>query len=34
MAGRKQPRSLDAVLADMEEAAGAGLELLGRGKAA
>jgi len=34
MAGRKQPRSLDAVLADMEEAGGAGLELVGRGKAA
>lgn len=34
MAGRKKPRSLDAVLADMEEAAGAGLELVGRGKAA
>ena len=32
MAGRKKPRPLDAVLADIEEAAEAARELIGRGK--
>jgi uncharacterized protein with HEPN domain len=32
MAGRKKPRPLDAVLADIEEAAEAAGELIGRGK--
>jgi len=32
MADRKKPRPLDAVLADIEEAAEAARELIGRGK--